>query len=200
MDIRAFLGLLFKLKKALGYFSPPPRPSQLADAAAGGDDDASSFEPPPPPKPADQFYDLGSGAGKAVFCAAIFHNWKKVGGCELLTSLVDASNAMKKRWTSDILPQISDRDGTKINFAATSFEAAEDWTKATTLFVFGSTYPTSLFELLASKAHKLKEGALIISVTREFRELDTRHWHRVGKTTMPTPAVESTRVFIYERT
>ena len=114
------------------------------------------------------FYDVGSGAGKAVFCAAIFHNFKKVGGCELLTSLVDASNAMKKRWTSDILPQISDRDGTKINFAATSFEAAEDWTKATTLFVFGSTYPTSLFELLASKVKLLVKFILPLRVFFEF--------------------------------
>ena len=51
------------------------------------------------PQPTDVFYDLGSGAGKAVFTAALFFDLSKSCGIELLPPLYKKANKLLKKAT-----------------------------------------------------------------------------------------------------
>ena len=54
------------------------------------------------PKPDEIFYDLGCGAGRAVFTAALCYPILKVKGVELLPPLYEVCNTLKKRFMQHV--------------------------------------------------------------------------------------------------
>lgn len=61
------------------------------------------------------FYDLGSGSGKAVFAAALYHPFKKCVGYEILENLHNISMILKDKWEKEIAPTLdAERQATGI--------------------------------------------------------------------------------------
>ena len=150
VDPESFLGLLYRLKVIHGHLWPPKE-----DAAArrkkkkeeeeeeeeakggkkkgkgkkGGDEGDTTV--------ADSFYDLGCGAGKAVFLAALFFEFASVGGTEMITGLASAGRDLSERWDSDVAPTLqgaSARPDTKVTIEGNDLMTSTLWYQQGTYF------------------------------------------------------------------
>lgn len=122
------------------------------------------------PQPNELFYDLGSGAGKAVFAAALYFNFSKSCGIELLEPLhekaSDTLNKTKSMAQSSLpeeemayLKKCSD-----IEFINDSF-LNYDFSDANVLYVAATCLTDTTWESLVKKLANLKQGTRIIVAT-----------------------------------
>jgi SAM-dependent methyltransferase len=147
------------------------------------------------PQASDVFYDLGSGVGRAVFCAAFAYGWKKCVGIEYLPGLFEVSRAL--------LPNFLDMDEVKrfypnkhfpIEFIGDDFLNV-DFRDADIIFVNATTLNPVLWGHLEQKFHLLKPGARIIVATRKLDEL---HFDKIHQALCPMSWGECS-VFIYQK-
>lgn len=127
------------------------------------------------PKPNEIFYDLGSGAGKATFTAAIYFDFAKAYGVELLPGLFDLANSQINKAYS--LVDIKDNNKSfknqiaKIEFINNNFLNV-DFSDADVVFVNATclSYPT--WEKLVEKFTHLKPGSRVIVTTKKIEHPD----------------------------
>lgn len=125
------------------------------------------------PQPKEIFYDLGSGSGKAVFAAALFFNFSKSCGIELLSPLYkkahdllnNAKNLSHNFQPDEIcyLKQIA-----TIEFIKDSF-LNYDFSDANIIYVAASCFCDSTWEGLINKMAHLKPGTRIIVATKSIQ-------------------------------
>jgi SAM-dependent methyltransferase len=126
------------------------------------------------PKNAELFYDLGSGTGKAVFCAALFFNLSKSKGIELLQPLHDkadfflkkAKNYYNEHLNDDehmFLKQINTIELLHDNFLEYDFLDAD------IIYVAATCLNNVTWENLITKMAKLKPGSRIIVATKSIK-------------------------------
>lgn len=130
------------------------------------------------PKSGEVFYDLGSGAGKAVFCAALLNNWRKCCGIEVLPGLYEVSKDLITDF--QILPEIKKHFPEKVFFI--DFILADilkaDFLDADVIYLHATTFGYSLWEKLATKLIQLKSGARLIINTKQ---LDSLHFEKISE-------------------
>lgn len=98
------------------------------------------------------FYDCGSGCGKALFAAEMFHTFDTCVGIELLDHLYDASVEMKNKWRVEILPFLdSEKASTQIDFRKADFTTV-DLSDATVVFANSIGYDSSMMDALANNS------------------------------------------------
>ena len=124
------------------------------------------------PRPNEVFYDLGSGSGKAVFCAALLYPWKKCYGIEYLPALSECSTHILNR-----LQQSSDANAC----FSTSLHAIHfihddmlmvDFSEADVVHISATTFTPNLWEPLMHRLETLKQGARIIVLTKQLKVVD----------------------------
>jgi len=109
------------------------------------------------PQEGEVFYDLGSGAGKAVFAAGYYFNFSKTCGIELLEPLYKlAKNQLKK------VPL------TQVEFINENF-LNYDFSDADIVYVAATCLDPSTWEQLINKMAKLKPGSRIIVATKSIQ-------------------------------
>jgi hypothetical protein len=108
-------------------------------------------------KPNNIFYDLGSGIGKAVVCAALLYDFKKICGIEQLKLLHE--QALHIQQSSKILASRN------INFYQADL-LTFDWQDADILFVNASAFIGDFWEQVLTQLLKLKTGSQIIVVSK----------------------------------
>lgn len=126
------------------------------------------------PKKDDVFYDLGSGAGKAVFVAALAFQFQKSVGIELLDDLYLASETALHIYKKQIepgllfhpLPQIEFRSGDILR---------EDFSDGDIIFLHATCFHDSMMRVLCRKIEQLKKGARILSVSKTVESPKLRH-------------------------
>jgi hypothetical protein len=52
------------------------------------------------------FYDVGSGSGRGVFCAALIHDFTKACGIEIVPTLSEAAQQQLVHYTANVLPRL----------------------------------------------------------------------------------------------
>lgn len=148
------------------------------------------------PKKADNFYDLGSGAGKGVFTAALSCNFKKVKGVEYLPSLTKLSNMVLKRYSKKIKPKLSlNKQKQKIEFVNSDI-LKFDCSDADMIYIASTTFNQPLMDDIAEHIKKVRPGAVILTLTDS---LPQRIFRLSGKIKMATSWDSSTTVYIYKR-
>jgi len=121
------------------------------------------------PQPNDIFYDLGSGAGKAVFCAALFFDLSKSCGIELLLPLyLKAKERIDK---ASVLLQHSEAESRlkQIHFVNDSF-LNFDFSDANIIYVAATCLHDTTWKKLINKMVKLKSGTRIIVATKSIQQ------------------------------
>lgn len=108
------------------------------------------------PQDGEVFYDLGSGAGKAVFTAGFFFNFSKVCGIELLEPLYRLA---KNQLIKVPLP--------KLEFINKNFLEI-DFSDADIIYVAATCLENSTWEKLINKMANLKPGSRIIVATKSI--------------------------------
>jgi SAM-dependent methyltransferase len=112
------------------------------------------------------FYDLGSGTGRAVFAAALLHDWDKCVGVELLEGLHGASLEILNRFNSDCQPKLPEQlQNAEIRFERASF-LDFDWSDGDVVFANSTCFDAQLMLDLANSAERLRPGAYIITLTK----------------------------------
>ena len=112
------------------------------------------------------FVDVGSGVGKAVFAAALFHNFKKVVGIEILSSLNKASLGVLEKWRDmrlkrrlpaakhDLEVSLLLGDALSMNWA---IDAAPD-----VVFINATCFNQEMVQSLGVELCRLRPGSFVI--------------------------------------
>ena len=147
------------------------------------------------PKPGEVFYDLGSGAGKAVFTAALLNDWSKCAGVELLPGLFEASNKLLKEFQNmpEVQKNFPDRNF-PIEFIQEDFLKA-DFTDANVIFLHATTFGPMIWDPLMVKMRDLKRGTRVIVNTKQ---LDSTYFDKIAEDLRVMGWGEST-VFTYKK-
>ncbi|MGA2654523.1 MAG: hypothetical protein ABSF18_00900 [Gammaproteobacteria bacterium] len=103
------------------------------------------------------FYDLGSGLGKAVVCAALLYDVKKACGIEQLQLLHEQAQMLQQKSA-----ELSNKN---IHFLQADI-LTYDWTDADIVFINASAYIGDFWQQLFKKLTQLKKGAQIIVVSK----------------------------------
>lgn len=115
------------------------------------------------PKPHEIFYDLGSGAGKAVFSAALFFNLSKSCGIELLPSLYKRANK-----TLEKAIKLGYQQKPTIQLFNDSF-LHYDFREADIIYVAATCLNEATWESLIEKMLELKSGSRLIVATKSIQ-------------------------------
>ncbi|KAF4029595.1 Histone methylation protein DOT1 [Phytophthora infestans] len=123
-------------------------------------------------KPGGSFLDIGSGSGKAVFAAALLHDFDACYGIEVLEGLHCISQEVLQRWEKIIKPNFAlsmQKKRTRISFTQGDALAA-DWPANVDLVFLNSTcFGERLMYAFARKlALSCKPGAIVITATHKL--------------------------------
>jgi len=114
------------------------------------------------------FVDIGCGTGKPVFAAALLHPFKKVIGVEILEDLYKNCVSNLQFWSKYIKPELGEERSNNLQFSFLHNDATLiDWSDADVVFMNSTCFTSGLMIDLSGKCKALKEGAIIISITRQ---------------------------------
>mmetsp|Transcript_278 Transcript_278/g.491 ORF Transcript_278/g.491 Transcript_278/m.491 type:complete len:293 (+) Transcript_278:158-1036(+) len=119
------------------------------------------------------FYDLGSGAGKSVFAAALLHPaFTKLCGIELIDGHEKLSQELLFLYSREILPHLPPHHHEqKISFGLGDALAA-DWSDGDVVLANSTCFSPELMRNLEERATQMmRPGALFISLTRRFQHI-----------------------------
>lgn len=107
----------------------------------------------------EMFCDLGSGSGKAVFAAALLHNFKRCAGVEILPSLYAFAKQCKEMW----IGSIADCHRAEIEFFEGSLfdMSLLDWRNTDFLFANSTCFSQEMMSSLSGLAGKYPQCVLI---------------------------------------
>ncbi len=118
------------------------------------------------PQANDIFYDLGSGAGKAVFVAASFFNIKKAYGIELLPELFQLANAQMSK--AEHLANVHSQNMSDVEFIQDDF-LNTDISNGDIVFINATCLSYPSWEKLLTKLISLKKGSRVIVTTKKIQ-------------------------------
>ena len=120
-------------------------------------------------EPSDQtiFYDLGAGAGKAVFTAGLFFNVSKACGLELLPPLCNTATSCLRK-AANILEEKDLERTDRIQFIQEDF-LQYDFSDADIIYVAATCLSDATWEKLTCKLADLKSGSRVIVATKTIQ-------------------------------
>lgn len=120
------------------------------------------------PKPTEVFYDLGSGAGKAVFAAALCFDFLKLYGIEKLPALSQLANTQikKAKMLAEEDAHLSQRFS-HIQFINEDFLDC-DFSDGDVIFIAATCYSYPTWDKLMTKLAYLKPGSRVIVATKKI--------------------------------
>ena len=130
------------------------------------------------------FYDLGSGAGKALISASLIFPFKKCIGIELLDSLFLLSENVKQKYNENIEKQINDNKEIFQNYNNIPIieNIKDDILNAkiinpSVVLVCSTMFDENYMNILGEKLEKESIiGTIIITLTEKFNKFDINKW------------------------
>lgn len=116
------------------------------------------------PKPGEVFYDLGSGAGKAVFAAALCYDFSKCCGIEYLNSLHALAQKIHSKYQS-LYPKLSEQ--LPIQFIQNDFTLV-DLSDANIIFINATCYREKTWERILLKLLTVPPGTRILITSKRL--------------------------------
>ncbi len=115
------------------------------------------------------FYDLGSGTGKAVILAAMFGNFSKLIGIEIIEDLYKAAKGVLTRFDQEVRPLLAkEKQNQKLSFVNANF-LGYDFSDAELIFTHSTCFYDELMLALERKFINLKKGAKVLTVTKTLQ-------------------------------
>ena len=131
-------------------------------------------------RPGGVFVDIGCGVGKAVFAAAIGHDFDKCLGIEILQRLHDINHddllpRFEAHVRHDVVPE--SRQHCDIEFICGDATVL-DWSEARVVFANSTCFDEALMRKLADAAGKLVPGSYVVTTTVPLPSDDFEVRHR----------------------
>lgn len=124
------------------------------------------------PQSGEIFYDLGSGAGKAVFIAGLVFNFSKACGIEKLEGLYQLSQQLNQKLRA--LPErqslIPDKP-INVEFSCSDFREV-DYSDADIIFINATCWIGEILNATIIKLEQLKQGARVIITTADLNGIN----------------------------
>lgn len=114
------------------------------------------------PNPSTVFYDLGSGAGKAVIACAMVFNVQKCCGIEIFSALHQTALAQQHRLK--ILPGYQEK-ANRIKFIEADMLTAK-FKKASLVFINATTFLGETWDRLSKHVEQVSSGAIVITTSK----------------------------------
>ena len=109
------------------------------------------------------FVDLGSGAGKACFAAALLHPFKKIIGIEILQDLTSTANKiLREEWKP---LSLSEAD---IEFIRADVTTIEWWKECDVAFANSTCFDRKLMQTISKQSENMERGTFFITFTKEL--------------------------------
>ncbi|KAK1941027.1 hypothetical protein P3T76_007733 [Phytophthora citrophthora] len=152
-------------------------------------------------KPGGTFLDIGSGSGKAVFAAALLHDFDACHGIEVLEGLHGISQEVLQRWEKMIKPNfVLSMQKKRMRISFTQGDAlVVDWpVNADLVFLNSTCFGERLMFALARKlAQCCKSGAIVITATHKLP--DTQNFAELRQLTVTQEAWGDATWYLYRR-
>lgn len=122
----------------------------------------------------DVFYDLGSGTGKAVILAALFSDFSKCVGIEMIEDLNDAARGVGQRFIAETkmyggtFPQLEFVNGDFLT---------KDFSNADVVFAHSTCFYDEIMLNLVQKLEQTKPGTRVVTVTKTINSPDFYCFH-----------------------
>ena len=124
------------------------------------------------------FYDLGSGLGKAVIAMSLLHHFKKLIGIEFLENLFKLSLGVKQNYDKSIGDKFDNykqlfnfESPNQIEFLQGDF-LKHTWEDTSIIFANSTCFTLNMMNNIANKANKeCKPGTIIITFTKRLTNL-----------------------------
>ncbi len=129
------------------------------------------------PKAQEVFYDLGSGAGKAVFSAALYFDFSKACGIEFLPGLSKLATNTLQLTSEKLALKIDDFHQTclskliSIQFINGDFLTV-DFTDGDIVFIHATCFHALIWEKIVDALTQLKPGSRVIVATKKIQHAD----------------------------
>jgi SAM-dependent methyltransferase len=153
--------------------------------------------------PGGIFLDIGSGSGKAVFAAALAHDFDACYGIEILDGLCEISQKVLHDWERNIKKQYAlpyQKRRTRIHFTLGD-ALEEDWPTAPSadlVFMNSTCFSASLLRELTRKlASYCKSGAMVITATHALP--DTQSFEELRSLTVEQEAWGNATWYLHRR-
>lgn len=118
--------------------------------------------------PGGLFCDIGSGTGKPCIAAALYWDFSKVLGIEVLEGLYGCSLRVKRSWDEKYRAEA--KRSTEVEFVlgdALDF-GVRDWSNADVVFANSTCFDDELMSRLADQCGFLKPGSFVITFTKSL--------------------------------
>ena len=161
----------------------------------------SNLSPDPAAQGTERFVDLGSGAGKAVACAALTQNFQSVVGVELLPELYEASVSAK----ADVV-RLAGAAGiglpAEYDLAYGNMLQYPDLSSADVVYCHATCLEQSTVQALAwNLEYHLKPGGRVVLMSKQLSPADAPSFAPYGPGVIPAPqghaAGSSLACFLY---
>lgn len=121
-----------------------------------------------------RFVDVGSGVGKAVFAAALLHDWDSCVGVELLEDLAAVSRTILARWKELVAAEELPRAARTSSIDFCDGDAcAVDWgSDADFLFMNSTCFSDAMMLRLVTVADRMKAGSWAVTFTKRLPSHD----------------------------
>lgn len=125
------------------------------------------------------FYDLGSGSGKAVIAMSLIHPFNKLIGIEYLENLVNLGLGVKRNYDNSIQDKFEKyrqvftfETPNQIEFIQGDF-LKQSWEDTSVIFANSTCFSLDMMASIANKANKeCKPGTIIITFTKRLTTLN----------------------------
>lgn len=146
-----------------------------------------------------KFVDIGAGIGKAVFAAALSHDFSKVVGIEILSGLHAASLKVLESWNvakkdlpqkkQDMAIELLLGDALTIN-----------WSDETDVaFINATCFTSKMIAILSSEACRLRPGSMVIITSHKLDAAASTYLDCCIEETMAMSFPGEVKVYIYKR-
>ena len=116
----------------------------------------------------DVFCDVGSGVGKVCIAAALYHDFAKVMGVEILTNLYECSAEVKKEWDDKYRGEANRNTEVEFFLGDAMDPGVKDWSEATIVLANSTCFDEALMGRLATQCERLSPGSFVVTFTKRL--------------------------------
>lgn len=149
------------------------------------------------------FYDVGSGSGRGVFCAALCHDFKKLVGLEIVPGLNTAAQRQLEHYKTVVLPKLTEEAKTEgknltpqeIEFKCEDFRKV-DWSEADVVWANSTCFGTDLMAHLSRYSEKMDINTYFITLTQK---LQSKHWELINGGELMPMSWGSATIYVWKK-
>ena len=118
------------------------------------------------------FYDLGCGVGNLVYAGAFIGNFVRVGGVEIISSLLERGSKRQGRWVANQAKYPRWMQDIDIDFTNGNFLESDIWIDATFILLHWTAFSKDQIRHVSNMMNACREGTFVVAFTHPVPNSD----------------------------